>query len=720
MIAKHVPMRTAQKSDFSDLVSYITNSQDKEHRLGQVAITNCSTDNLQAATAEILATQYANKRSKNDKTYHLIISFPAGEEPPNNVLAELEERICSGLGFGEHQRISAVHNDTDNLHIHIAINKIHPETNTILEPYRAYKTLGELCESLENEYGLERVNHNTKRSLSEGRAGDMEAHADVESLVSWIRKECLSDIRAAESWSDLHKIMDEHGLVIRPQGAGLVIDSGGVFVKASTVSREISKNSLEKRLGAFDGSCGSGSVVKKLYSKQPIKRKVNTTELYAQYKNEQKNLSTKRSTALEKLRKKKTKEIEFAKKANRLKRLSIKLLKGEGVNKKLLYSQVFKSYKKSLNAASAEFKKEKDKLYASHKNLAWADWLKAKSENGNEKALEVLRAKQRKANYKGCSISSTNVVNKNHKVDLAVDSVTKEGSVIYRAGTDSIRDTGKELRVSNVASDATIHTALKIAVDKYGACLKINGSPEFKAKLIDVSVKSNLSIKFADPVLENIRIKRIKERELNSDRQDRRRIDSGSTGVDRSGRSNSNGSGGGSRKSGGYSKPNIARVGRKPPPEGKNRLRRLSQLGVVQFEDRSEMLLPGNVSRNVEQQRPERDNELRRSVSGGGIEYGSVHLRAVHKYIEERENKRKQGFDIPKHVMYNNLDSGGLTFAGIRKVEDFYMALVKSSNGEVGVIAVDSRTANRLRILSIGDSVYLTTKGTIRKKGRSR
>jgi Relaxase/Mobilisation nuclease domain len=42
-----------------------------------------------------------------------------------------EERFCKALGFAEHQRISVVHHDTDNVHIYVAINKIHPTTFTI-------------------------------------------------------------------------------------------------------------------------------------------------------------------------------------------------------------------------------------------------------------------------------------------------------------------------------------------------------------------------------------------------------------------------------------------------------------------------------------------------------------------------------------------------------------------------------------------------------------
>ena len=72
MIAKHVPMRSAGKSDFAGLVRYITDEQSKEHRLGNVYMTNCDAETVRDAITEILATQQINTRAKGDKTYHLI------------------------------------------------------------------------------------------------------------------------------------------------------------------------------------------------------------------------------------------------------------------------------------------------------------------------------------------------------------------------------------------------------------------------------------------------------------------------------------------------------------------------------------------------------------------------------------------------------------------------------------------------------------------------
>lgn len=43
-------------------------------------------------------------------------------------MEDIEVRRRGALGFAEHQRISAVHQNTENWHLHVAINKVHPGT----------------------------------------------------------------------------------------------------------------------------------------------------------------------------------------------------------------------------------------------------------------------------------------------------------------------------------------------------------------------------------------------------------------------------------------------------------------------------------------------------------------------------------------------------------------------------------------------------------------
>ncbi len=114
MIAKRVAINSNRKSNFAGLVEYMVDTQNKNERVEAVRISNCHSDNPQWASQEAMATQALNTRAKTDKSYHLILSFRAGESPSKEVLNAIEDRICDGLGYTGHQRVSAVHNDTDN------------------------------------------------------------------------------------------------------------------------------------------------------------------------------------------------------------------------------------------------------------------------------------------------------------------------------------------------------------------------------------------------------------------------------------------------------------------------------------------------------------------------------------------------------------------------------------------------------------------------------
>jgi hypothetical protein len=124
------------------------NPQSKQKtRVGEVVITNCVSTDTTWASREIAATQWLNTRAKSARTYHLIISLKDGANPDAQTLRMIEERFCKALGYAEHQRISVAHHETDNVHIHVAINKIHPTTFTLHNPGCDYKTL-KICGSI--------------------------------------------------------------------------------------------------------------------------------------------------------------------------------------------------------------------------------------------------------------------------------------------------------------------------------------------------------------------------------------------------------------------------------------------------------------------------------------------------------------------------------------------------------------------------------------------
>ena len=81
MIAKHINFKNRAPSNIVRLVEYITSEQDKAHRIGEVMVANCENPEPELASREISITQAQNKRTKSDKTYHLLLSFRPGEEP---------------------------------------------------------------------------------------------------------------------------------------------------------------------------------------------------------------------------------------------------------------------------------------------------------------------------------------------------------------------------------------------------------------------------------------------------------------------------------------------------------------------------------------------------------------------------------------------------------------------------------------------------------------
>ena len=379
-------MKSVKKSDFASLAKYLADDQEKNERVAVTSVTNCESIDLNAAVIEVTAIQGMNTRAESDKTYHLILSFRAGERPDDNVLAALESRICEGLGYGEHQRVSVAHDDTDNFHLHIAINKIHPTRLTIHSPYNDHKTLGKLCAALELQYGLERDNHQAVRVGSENRALDMEHHAGVESLLGWIQRECLGQLQAAASWAELHRVLQEHGLELQERGNGLVIsDQDGLMVKASSIARELSKGKLVDRFGAFKSRTrpvnteGSG----KKYEVRPVRSRIDTTLLFGRYKNEQQGTRANRTQEWQEARAKRDRLMADVKRKAKLKRATTKLAGGSRAEKKLLYAMTSQSVKGELNKINEQYRWECELLVKQYQPLQWADWLRREATKGN-------------------------------------------------------------------------------------------------------------------------------------------------------------------------------------------------------------------------------------------------------------------------------------------------------------------------------------------------
>lgn len=545
MIAKAIPMKTAVKSHFATLVAYITDDQDTPFRLGAVNITNCYGDEVEDAVFEVLNTQLKNQRAVSDKTYHLNVSFRAGEEPNPETLKVIEEEICTGLGFKEHQRVSAVHCDTENLHVHIAINKVHPSKHTIHNPFQDYKTLAKLCAKLEQQYGLEIDNHATQRNHTAAKARDMEAHAGIESLITWVQQNALAQIKQASSWETLHAILYEHGLCIKPRGNGLVISTldGEQGVKASSVARELARGKLEQRLGEFQAANEeilAHCEVKQRYQRKPINQtsqttqvitrlderpmlpvSINSNELYAIYQAQMADRTLGRHHALSRVRNRHQEQIAHAKANAANKRHWIKTLIQPGINKKLLLALTGKALKTDIQQINSKYRNQRQQLFNQYRRLTWLDWLQQEAKQGNQQALQLLRQRHITQDQRGNTIKQSryssgldaNVQNtanafppKLYESNQAIAKVSKKGTVFYLHDQAVIKDDGNRFHLANDASQEAITTALIQAKKRHGYQLSVQGSELFQENVVKASVNAGLNISFEQKHLERRRV----------------------------------------------------------------------------------------------------------------------------------------------------------------------------------------------------------------------
>jgi hypothetical protein len=214
-------------------------------------------DDLELACKLVDAVQAQNTRAGSKRTYHLVISLhPDDRRLERTELQQIVERLVDTLGFSEHQYIAVRHSDTDHEHIHVAINKIHPETFRMHSPAWDHQKLFTQARALELELGLTPLRSRTRdREKVPQRAADCEAHHRVDSFARWARERLRPALQATglRSWDDVHDVCGRFGVAIRPHGNGLVFEDvdRGVRVKASFVARALSKARLCKQLGPF-------------------------------------------------------------------------------------------------------------------------------------------------------------------------------------------------------------------------------------------------------------------------------------------------------------------------------------------------------------------------------------------------------------------------------------------------------------------------------------
>jgi phage/plasmid primase-like uncharacterized protein len=264
MIAKKIPKDPNIADNYKELAHYIAAAKEPGEKLDRFWIANCGAgekrDDLDLALVEIDAVRRL-KPDVKDKTYHMIVSFRPGEKErlSDQDLKDIAQSYAKALGFTDHQYVAGTHINTDNFHMHIAFNRVHPQTLQLVTPFRDYKILDRVSRQLEKKYGLyvdngmaQRMDNSAKLSPS---ARDYESQTWQESFQNHVlghRDEILKQTAEVKNWQDLHTVLSNYDIKIKKRGNGFVLlGPDGQGMKASALDRSMSKAALEKKLGQF-------------------------------------------------------------------------------------------------------------------------------------------------------------------------------------------------------------------------------------------------------------------------------------------------------------------------------------------------------------------------------------------------------------------------------------------------------------------------------------
>jgi hypothetical protein len=399
VIAKRV--HSSGRRNFGELARYCRDADHAGEKCLMSWQAGCWAEEYDLAIVEIEATQEMNSRARSDKTYHLIISFRPEDESKltPDTFKEIEEHCAAALGLSEHQRCCGVHKNTNNLHMHVAYNLIHPEKLTIATSLKGdFFKLSEACRKMEKKFGLVVDNGMEARGDKRvaQRAEAMEAHSGEQSFQGWLldRKETiLQEIGKAANWREAHQILAAYGVEIKEQGNGLVFAnvSGKETMKASSLDRSLSKAKLVARFGTFEKTerkrteaevTPSRLEQSAKYDKKPIQRKsLERDRLWREFQ----ILAAQRKA-----------EIEAEKTRNKAAFGELKMQWARGREKGAKLSMMLHIQKQDVAKAKAENQKRVAAIRDKFPYHNWNGFLQYRAEKGDQAALKVLRSREEK------------------------------------------------------------------------------------------------------------------------------------------------------------------------------------------------------------------------------------------------------------------------------------------------------------------------------------
>ncbi len=549
---------TQERDEARSLTEYVTGDQ---HEIGAVVYRNLLAENPRDAAKEMALT--AKLSSRCEKPFmHLSIQWHPEERPTNEQMIEAMDRSLAKLGLEDRQAVYAIHLEKEHVHIHAAVNRVGADGRAWRD-FRSAERFGVATHEVEHEMGFIDRYQQIERARAEGRGKGQDLHptarqqriaersgrepdlsyqerlqvqrASADAFADRIAKEAKAVLRSAQSWTDAHERLAQHGLGLREfvnpknparKGLEVVEIATGERCAASDLGSDYGRAKLEKRLGAFERGPENERLeaLRRVEAPRPDRtpsqgrsgssagqetRKTAAREdssLWREYQADRLTRSAERERALDRQRAHERDRREALRhgRADERDRLRDGGLRGAAW--KAARSELAFEYAKARQILDDTIKSERTQIHRDYGPRTWTEFVNDRAAAGDGRAIAQIakwnRSNERKLEQPfvleqpGAQRERTTPAARK-LFDLQYDVNRRTGDVTYRwerDGREAFTDYGSKIAINDAHDRDAIRAALELSRAKWGNEVHLQGDDAFKRAATEIATEMRLTI----------------------------------------------------------------------------------------------------------------------------------------------------------------------------------------------------------------------------------
>ncbi|EBG6971478.1 relaxase NikB [Salmonella enterica subsp. enterica] len=271
----------SHRSRFSRLVDYATRLRDESfvslvdvmkdgcewvNFYGVTCFHNCTSLETAAEEMEYTARQARYAKDDTDPVFHYILSWQSHESPRPEQIYDSVRHTLKALGLSSHQYVSAVHTDTDNLHVHVAVNRVHPDTGYLNCLSWSQEKLSRACRELELKHGFAPDNgcwihapgsRIVRKTAAERDRQNAWTRGKKQTFHEYVSQTAVAGLRSepVHDWLSLHRRLAEDGLYLTLQNGSFMVmdgwDRNREGVQLDSFGPSWNGDKLRKKMGEY-------------------------------------------------------------------------------------------------------------------------------------------------------------------------------------------------------------------------------------------------------------------------------------------------------------------------------------------------------------------------------------------------------------------------------------------------------------------------------------